>query len=241
VHPLELLVVGGTGLLAAYVSALAGLGLGIVLLPVLVLYMGVKEAVPILTITLVAAFASRVGVTWRSIDYRVVGWACAGGLPATALGAWLFTVAPPGPLTRAIGVLLLLMLGWRHLRFRPLRLERPAWFLPIGAGYGVLSGLASGVGPLMAPFYLAAGLRRAAYVGTAALVALGMQVVKLGVFGNAAVLTPKVVGFGLYLIPISVVGTMLARRTLNRVSDRLFVAIVEAMMLLGGITLLLRG
>lgn len=240
-HPVELGVVGVTGLLAAYVSGVAGLGLGIVLLPVLVLYMGVKVAIPVLTITLVAAGLSRAAVTWRHINLRIVGWAWAGSLPATVLGAWLFTVAPAALLTRAVGALLLALLAWRRLQLRPMHIERAAWFLPIGAGYGLLSGLASGVGPFMAPFYLAAGLRRATYVGTAALVALVIQAVKLAVFGQANILTPNVVAYGLYLIPITVVGTILAKRTLDRLPDRLFVAIIEVIMLLGGIILLLRG
>lgn len=240
-HPLELLVVGATGLVAAYVGGVAGLGSGIVLLPVLVLYMGVKQAIPVLAITLVAAGLSRVGVTWRSIDFRIVRWTWTGSLPATAVGAWLFTVAPSPLLTRAIGCLLLALLAWRRLRVRPMRIERPAWFLPLGMGYGVLAGLASGIGPLMAPFYLAAGLRRAAYVGTAALVSLGMQAMKLTVFGKAHILTPQVIGFGLFLIPIIVLGTMLARRTLERLPDHVFVAIIETIMLVGGIVLLLKG
>ncbi|HKI99557.1 MAG TPA: sulfite exporter TauE/SafE family protein [bacterium] len=240
-HPLELLVVGGTGLLAAYVSGVAGIGLSIVLLPVLVLYMGVREAIPILAITLLAAGLSRVGVTWRHIAWPVVGWSWLGALPGAAVGAYLFTVAPTALLTRGLGGLLLVLLVWRHIPRRQLTLRRPQWFLPIGAGFGVLSGVAAGVGPLIAPFYLAAGLRKGAYVGTAAAVGLGMQAVKLAVFGSTAVLTPEVIAFGLFLIPISVVGTVLGKRTLDRVPERVFVLIIEAVMLLGGITLLLRG
>jgi uncharacterized protein len=239
-HPLELLVVGAAGLLAALISAMAGLGLSLLLLPVLVLYMGVRQAVPILAITLLAAGLSRVAVTWREIAYPVVGWAWLGALPGAALGAWLFSVAPALLLTRLLGVLILLLLAWRYLPLPPMTLRRPAWFLPIGAGFGTLSGLAAGVGPVMAPFYLAYGLRKGAYIGTAALVAIGIQLVKVVVFGRTDVLTTEVIAFGLYLIPISVVGTVLGKRFVSRFSDRLFVLIIEIVMLLGGAMMLLR-
>jgi len=239
--PLELLLVGGTALVAAFVSSLSAAGLSVILLPVLVLYMGSKEAVPILAITLVAAGISRVWVNLREIDWPVLGWCWAGALPGAVLGAYLFTRTPAGLLTRLLGGLLLALLAWRRLRPRPPARYHPAWFLPVGLGFGAVSGMMSGAGPLLAPFYLAYGLRGGAYIGTAGLAGLGTQAVKLAVFGSAAVLTPRIVAYGLFLVPISVVGTVLGKRVMVRFPDWVFVAIIETVMLVGGLTLLLRG
>ncbi len=240
-HPLELLLVGATALVAAFISSLSAAGLSIVLLPVLVLYMGVKEAVPILAITLLAAGVSRVWVNLREIDWPVLRWCWAGALPGAVLGAFLFTRMPAGPLTRLLGMLLLGLLAWRRLRPRPPRRYHPAWFLPVGLGFGAVSGMMSGAGPLLAPFYLAYGLRTGAYIGTAGLVGLGTQAAKLAVFGGTAVLTPRIVAYGLYLVPISVLGTLLGKRLMAHCPDWVFVAIIETVMLVGGVTLLLRG
>lgn len=240
-HAVELLILGGAGLLAACVSAVAGIGVGLVLLPVLVLYLGVKSAIPILAIALLAAATSRVTVYRREIVRPVVGWTLVGAVPAGAAGAWLFTVAPPALLTRALGLLLLGMLVVRRLPLRPVRIVRPAWFVPVGAGFGLLSGFTSGVGPLIAPFFLAYGLRKGAYVGTLGSVAMAMQVTKLSVFGGSALLTPKVLGYGLFLVPLTVLGTVLGKRVMLRISERVFVLVIEGVMLFGGVALLLRG
>jgi len=208
---------------------------------VLVLYMGVKEAVPILSLTLLAAGVSRVWVNLREIDWAVLRWCWAGALPGAVLGALLFTRMPAGPLTRMLGGLLLGLLAWRRLRPRPPHRYHAAWFLPAGLGFGVVSGMMSGAGPLLAPFYLTYGLRLGAYVGTAGLVGLGVQAAKVAVFGGTAVLTPRIVAYGLFLVPISVLGTLLGRRVMVRLPDWVFVAIIETVMLVGGLALLLRG
>lgn len=237
----ELLVLGGAGLLAACVSAVAGVGVGLVLLPVLVLYLGVKSAIPILAIALLAASSSRVTVYRRDVVWPAVGWTVLGAVPAGTVGAWLFTVAPAPLITRFIGGMLLGILVLRHLHLRPVPIRRAVWFLPVGAGFGLLSGFASGVGPVLAPFYLAYGLRKGAYVGTIGCVAMAMQVTKLTVFGTSDLLTPRVLGYGLFLVPLTVLGTVLGKRIMLRISERTFVFVIEGVMLFGGAALLLRG
>jgi len=240
-HAVELLVLGGAGILAGCVSAVAGIGVGLVLLPVLVLYLGVKSAIPILALALVAAATTRVTVYRREIDVRAAAWSILGAVPTTALGAYLFTVAPPVLLTRMLGLLLLLILVGRRLHLRSLPMRRPVWFLPLGVAIGVVSGLMSGVGPLLAPFYLSYGLRKGAYVGTVGTMALAMQATKLAVFGTTALLTPRVLAYGLFLMPLTVLGTVLGKRILLRVSERMFVLVIEGVMLFGGVALLLRA
>jgi hypothetical protein len=65
---------------------------------------------------------------------------------------------------------------------------------------GFLEGILGTVGPLMAPFFLAYGLMRNAYIGTDALATVAMQGTKLAVFGSAQVLHRGLIVAGLTLI-----------------------------------------
>jgi hypothetical protein len=58
-----------------------------------------------------------------------------------------------------------------------------------GSGRQRGSALAGSVGPMVAPFFLARGLVRGAYIGTEAASAVVMHLTKLLVFGAAAILT----------------------------------------------------
>ena len=237
----DLPVLGAVALLSAFIGSVAGSGGSTVLLPVLVLYFGIRDAVPIITIANLSANLSRTYVNRREIVFPVVGWFVAGTVPTAILGAWLFTVTPPEILTRLLGSLLLALVLWRRLNPRPPARWSPRWFLPLGTAFGFIEGLMGSTGPLMAPFFLAFGLMRGTYIGTDALATSVMQGVKLAVFGGAHLLQPGILAAGLTLVPFMIVGTVLGKRMLARLSDRFFAGLVEIMLVAAGLTFLIRG
>ena len=243
--PLELILLAGTGLFSAFLGSVAGTGGSAVLLPVLVLYFGIHQAVPIITIANLSANLSRAWLNRGEIDRSVVGWFVLGTLPAVLLGTYLFTITPPGPLTRLLGAFLIAAVIWRRwrsrLRPRPPGRHNPRWFFPLGAGFGFLAGLVIGIGPLMAPFFLAYGLMRGAFIGTDALATVFMQFAKLGVFGSPDFLHPRVLAHGLGLIPLMIGGAWLGKRAMDRMPERFFAALIEATLLVAGTNFLLRG
>ena len=60
------------GLTAGAISGVIGSGSSIVLLPVLVLSFGPKQAVPIMGIAAIRANIAKVMAWWREIDWRAV-------------------------------------------------------------------------------------------------------------------------------------------------------------------------
>jgi uncharacterized membrane protein YfcA len=92
---------------------------------------------------------------------------------------------------------------------------------------------------LTAPFFLALGLTRGAYIGTEAACALVTHATKLAAYGAGALLTPQVLVLGLALTPATVAGAWAGKRVVDRLSDRLFTRLVEAGLLVAGALLLL--
>jgi uncharacterized membrane protein YfcA len=234
-------ILAGTALLSAVLGSVAGTGGTAVLLPVLVHYFGIQAAVPMVTLANLAANVSRAVVHGREVDKPVVAWFTLGSLPLTVFGTWLFTVAPPEMLTRLLGAFLLAVVAWRRLRPLPPKKRSPAWFLPLGAGFGLLNGLVSGIGPLMAPFFLAYGLVKGSYIGTDALLTVFMQGTKLAVLSGARFLTAHVLWYGALLVPCMFVGALLGKRLLDRLPTWIFTLIIELTLVLAGLDLLLRG
>ena len=97
------------------------------------------------------------------------------------------------------------------------------------------------VGPLMAPFFLAHGLMRGAYIGTDALVTSVMQGIKLGVFGGAQLVGAGILAAGLTLVPFMVLGTLLGKKMLDRASDSLFAVLLEWVLVAAGLNFLIAG
>ena len=237
----DLLLPIGAALFAALVGSVTGGGVTIILLPVLVMHFGIHAAMPIVTIAVFAAGASRVAVYRREIDARAVLWFTAGSLPLSAFGTYLFTVTAPDLLARLMGGFLIAAVLYQRFWTKSVNSFAVAWFLPIGAAFGFLTGIAAAVAAVLAPFFLGYGLRKGAYVGTLGLNVFIIQIVKLVVFGSRDFLQPSVLLYGVILAPCMIAGTVLGKKLLERVSEAFFVVLIEVVMVLAGLHFLVRG
>jgi uncharacterized membrane protein YfcA len=228
-------------LAASTLAAITGFGGAAVLLPFLVAAFGMREAVPILTVAQLIGNASRVWFNRRELNWRVVGWFALGGVPMALLGGYLFAAAPLHALTRALGGFLLLIVVLRHVKARFTRTFPVAAFAGIGAGSSLLSALLGSVGPLMAPFFLAYGLVKGAYIGTEALSTVVMHVAKLIAYRQTKVLSGADALIGLALGPVMVFGSFVGKRVVNRLSEKVFVLMIEFVLLAAGVMFLVRG
>ena len=68
-----------------------------------------------------------------------------------------------------------------------------------------------------------------------------MQSTKLATFGASRFVNWDSVVYGLVLVPCMVTGTFIGKHTLDRLSERLFALIIEAVMVVSGLNFLLRG
>lgn len=228
-------------LFAAILAAIAGFGGSAVLLPVLVGLFGIRDAVPILTVAQLIGNGSRVWFNRGELRLKIVAWFAVGAVPMGLVGGYLFAKAPEVALTRLLGCFLLFVVAWRRLRpRRPRAFSTPA-FAGIGAGGTLLSALLGSAGPVMAPFFLAYGLVKGAYIGTEALSTVVMHVTKLVAYGQDAVLTGFDAWVGLALGPVMVLGSFLGKRALDRIPERVFTLIIEAVLIVAGLIFLIRG
>jgi uncharacterized membrane protein YfcA len=238
-HPVVMVAAAsGAAFLLAVLSAVAGFGGGVLLLPVFTALFGLRVEVPMLTVTQLSSNGARVWLNREPLRWPLVGWFAVGAVPFAVGGGLLLAHAPLDPLKRLLGVFLIGVVLWRRLRPRP---RRPAdrSFIAVGAGSGFGSALLGSVGPLTAPFFLAYGLTRASYLGTEAASALTMHLSKLAAYGVGSLLTGRVLVYGAALTPATILGAWVGRRLVGRISDRAFVVLVEAGLLVSGVLFLL--
>ncbi|MGI8721483.1 MAG: hypothetical protein ACR2JG_04570 [Geodermatophilaceae bacterium] len=68
-----------------------------------------------------------------------------------------------------------------------------------------------------------------------------MHITKLGAYGAGQLISGQVLLYGVALTPATLLGAWTGKKVLNRVSDRAFVLLVEAGLVVGGIIFLLGG
>jgi uncharacterized membrane protein YfcA len=225
-------------LAGSIVGGVAGFGAGITLLPILTFIHGARAAIPILTVTMTIGNLSRVWWSRHDVNGRVVLMFLAGAVPATALGALLFAGTKSEWLSRMIAIFMLAALPLRRVLKASGLVVRLRHFPVIGVGVGTLSAIVVTTGPVVTPFFLAFGLRRAAYIGTEGVCAMAMHITRGAVFARYSLLTWDAVALGCVLGATMFFGSWTARRLMDRMSERLFLWIVEGLCVLMGLQLL---
>src|SRR5256885_14297270 len=86
------LVVGA--LLGSLVGGVAGFGTGIIMLPLVAWVLGLRSAVPVLTVTMAIGNLSRIWWSRGEVDRAVVLRFALGAMPATAGGTAIYAGAP---------------------------------------------------------------------------------------------------------------------------------------------------
>jgi len=237
--PAGLAVLIATALVASVVAGVAGFGAGVILLPVLAWVVSVKAAAPILTVTMLLGNLSRLWWSRDELDGRAAGRYLLGAVPMTVVGVMIYAGTSTEWLGRFIGVFLIAaiplrrVLLWGHVRVRLVHLP----FL--GALFGLLGSIVVTTGPITAPFFLSYGLRRGSFIATEAVCALGMNITRSIAFARYALLGWDTVILGLLLGTVMFTGAWLGRRLLDRMSDRIFLLIIEGLSLVAGLHLML--
>jgi len=199
------------------VSASAGLGGSLVLVPSLALVLGTKEGVALAALLLAANNVVKVVAYRETLPFRkalVVIVLVAFG---AAVGAGLLIAAPEDVVTVAVIISFALALVAERLDLSRLRLLG-APVLALGAG--ATSGFSGTSGPLKGMALRQLDLDRAHFVGAASLASLVGDATKTAVFTEAQLLGGDSYTLAAFAIPLMLVATFTGRRINRRIGER---------------------
>ena len=232
----QLALVAGVALIASVVGGVSGYGTGALMPLVLVPLVGAEPVVPIIAISALFTNSSRVGAFFKYADWRRAAIVLAASVPTCVLGAWGYTKLSNAGAALVIGGMLILSVPLRrHLKRRNFRVGDGG--LALGLGYGVVVGGTAGSGVILLSLLMAAGVEGAGVIATDAAISIVIGVVKISVFGLAGVLTAQVIAFALLIGIVALPGAFVARAFVERMPVHVHTAILDAVVLLGGVFL----
>ena len=218
------LLAGAFVVLAAFVTAtvsgVLGMAGGLLLLGALLLVLPVAVAFVVHgLLQLVSngwrAFLQRAHIAWRSVAWYAAGAAVA------LVGVSAVAYVPSRPLTYLllglVPALVWLPKGWLHLDA-----ERPAHAVAAGLLVTVLSLLAGVSGPLLDVFFVRTTLLRHQVVATKAATQVLSHAAKVVVYGQLVAGGAVPYAVLLVAVPLSMLGTALGGRLLDRMSEASF-------------------
>jgi uncharacterized membrane protein YfcA len=226
------------GLIGGVIGGVVGFGASILMMPVLVFAFGPKEAVPIMAIASVLANWMRVAIWWREVNWRVNAAYCATAIPAAALGARTLIALDARMVEAALGVFLIAVVPIRRWLLRRGLSVNLAGLALVGLVIGFLTGLVASTGPINTPFFLAYGLTKGAYISTEAVGSGAVSLVKTIVFRSFGALPWETIVRGLLCGASLMIGSYFAKAIVQRMDARHYSGILEAMMVVAGITMI---
>jgi uncharacterized membrane protein YfcA len=234
----QLLLIAAMGVLTSLIGGVAGYGTGALMPLVLVPIVGPEPVVPIIAISAMITNTSRATAFRKLIDRRRALIVLAAAAPTCVLGAYGYTRLTGAGVMILIGTMLTLSVPLRrtlrsrgfHLNDKRLGVASIAW--------GVLVGGTSGAGIILLAMLMAAGVEGATVIATDAVISIALGIVKLTVFGLAGVITGQVIAVALLIGLVAFPGAFLARALVERLPIHIHTAILDAVVVMGGVVMI---
>jgi hypothetical protein len=145
---------------------------------------------------------------------------------------------PPALIDGALGIFFILMIPARRwLAAHQLKLGL-GHLAAAGAVIGYLTGIVVSTGPINTPIFLSYGLVKGAYLATEAAGSLAVYVSKALTFRYLGALPTELLAAGLISGSSLMAGAFLAKRMVLKLDPDSFRLLMEALMLVSGLTLL---
>jgi uncharacterized membrane protein YfcA len=234
----QLALIAGMALIASMVGGVAGYGTGALMPLVLVPIVGAEPVVPIIAMSALFTNTSRMAAFHRLIDPRRALIVLAAALPPCVLGAWGFTMLTGRGALIVIGTMLIASVPLRWLLLRRGHALSDRALALISLGYGGIAGGTTGAGIILLSLLMAVGLQGAAVIATDAAISIGIGITKLVVFGIAGAVGAREIAIALLIGGVAFPGAFLARALVTRLPLRMHSAILDAVVIGGGIVML---
>jgi uncharacterized membrane protein YfcA len=236
---LQLALIAGVALIASIIGGVAGYGTGALMPLVLVPIVGPEPVVPILAISALLTNTARATAFFGLVSWRRVGLVLAGAIVPCLASAYGYTLLTGRGVQFMIGGMLVLTVPLRYLlRKRAVALGDRGLLLS-SAGFGAAVGGTVGAGVIMLSLLMATGLQGAAVIATDAVLSIAIGISRLMVFGMAGAIDGRVLAYALLIGLIAFPSAFLARAFVTRLPVHVHTAILDAVVLIGGMLMVM--
>jgi uncharacterized membrane protein YfcA len=224
-------------LLTSTISAIIGMGGGVLLLSLMTFFMSYQTIIPVHGLVQLVSNSSRVyflrhHTRWVLFRYFMLG---------APLGAWLATVILKKIIDNNIP-LLLVALFILYAVFRPkkmphLNVPDKGW---VGIGFlaGVLGIIIGAVGPLIAPFFLRDDLKKEEIIATKASVQMFTHAMKIPAFLYLEFNYLKHLDLIIMLSIAAIIGTSFGVKLLKNINENVFRSLFKTVLVLAALRLI---
>ncbi len=209
------------------VSASAGLGGSLLLVPTLVLFIGSKEGVALAALLLASNNVMKLVAYRRTLPYRAASAIVVLIVIGAALGSTLLVRAPDAAVTIGVITMFVASVVVERFQVQPMR----ATFAPFLAFVsGASSGFSGTSGPLKGVAIRNLNLDRRNFVGAASLASFAGDAAKTAIFAESQLLGRSAVLLAVAAVPLMALGTWTGSSLNERAGEQTFAVLFWTVM-----------
>lgn len=223
------------GIIAFALSTVSGGGGALLLIPTTSFLLGASATAPVVNLGTFISRPARLLLFWQDIEWSLVKYYA----PSAIIGAWsaglLFSQIKAEWLQLVIGLFLLSTVVQYRFGKVAKSFDMPrVGFVPLGLITAFISTLVGGLGPVLNPFYMNAGLSKEDLIATKTANSFIVGMAQIGSYAFFGVLTGNLWLYGLVLGLGAVVGNVIGKRLLAGMTLVRFRQLLIVVMMLSG-------
>ncbi|MDD2966784.1 MAG: sulfite exporter TauE/SafE family protein [Desulfovibrionaceae bacterium] len=236
------LIVFGAWFIAGFVSGVSGMGGAMVAVPIAALFIPMHEVIALSCLLCVTIAAGVALAHFRYCRVQALIPMLVGALPGAVAGLFILQLVSGEHLQGGVGLLLLGYIWWQHsYRAGTVHGESWQWGGIAGFGAGLLGTAISFDGPPVAAYGMYAGWQPRPFLGTLSVFFIVRSLLTCALQAYAGFYTPTVLGYALYGVPATLLGTLCAFPVAKRIPLVLFRQVLMLLIAVAGFVCLVRS
>jgi len=228
------------GATAFTLSTISGGGGALMQIPILNFLIGTSQTAPVINLGTFISRPTRIIIFWKHIVWKVFWYYVPSAMIGAVLAAWLFAEVKIYWVQIIVGLFLVSTFFQYRFGKKERSFNVKLWyFVPLGFFISIIGTLTGGMGPILNPFLLNAGIEKESLVGTKAAQSFFLGIAQIGSYAFFGLLTDELWVYGIAMGLGAIVGNLIGKWLLQRMSKLAFRKWVIAIMVISGIVLII--
>ncbi|MBX2829136.1 MAG: sulfite exporter TauE/SafE family protein [Flavobacteriaceae bacterium] len=242
ISPLVLVGLFLLGAATFTLSTISGGGGAMMQIPVLNFLIGASQTAPVINLGAFISRPTRIIIFWKYIVWKVFWFFVPAAMIGALLAAWLFSEVKIYWIQLLVGLFLVSALFQYRFGKKDRSFNVKLWyFIPLGLFISIIGTFTGGMGPILNPFLINAGIDKEYLVGTKAAQSFFLGLAQVSGYVFFGLLTPKLWAFGIALGLGAILGNLIGKWLLFRMSKLAFRRWLIAIMVIAGIMLVIKS
>lgn len=211
-------------------------------IPVLNFLIGTAQTAPVINLGAFISRPTRILLFWKHIVWKVFWYFVPAAMIGALIASWLFTEIKIYWIQFFVGIFL--VSTFFQYRFGKKERSFPVklwYFIPLGLFVSIVGTFTGGMGPILNPFLLNAGIDKEELVGTKAAQSFFLGLAQVSGYVYFGLLNPMLWCYGIALGLGAIFGNILGKMLLQRMSKLAFRRWLIAIMVLSGILIIIKS